>query len=60
KSQMDLLTAVMHEMGHALGLADLDGDDALMAGVLQPGTRRLPTLADVDQVLAGSDWFDVP
>jgi len=60
KSQMDLLTAVMHEMGHVLGLADLDGEDDLMAGVLQPGTRHLPTTADVDQVLAGSDWFDVP
>jgi len=60
ESQMDLLTAVMHEMGHVLGLADLDGEDDLMAGVLQPGTRRLPALADVDQVLAGSDWFDVP
>jgi len=44
-------------MGHALGLADLDSEVDLMAGVLQPGTRRLPTLADVDQVLAGGDWL---
>jgi len=58
KSQMDLLTAVMHEMGHVLGLADLVGEDDLMAGVLQPGVRHLPTLNDVDQVFFGSDWFD--
>jgi len=60
KSQMDLLTAMMHEMGHVLGLADLDGEDDLMAAVLQPGTRRLPTLADVDQVLASGDWLEGP
>jgi len=49
---------VMHEMGHALGLADLDGEDDLMAGVLQPGSRRLPTPNDIDGVLASSEWFD--
>ena len=41
----DLLTAVLHEMGHVLGYEDLDparSPDALMAGSLQPGERRLP------------------
>jgi hypothetical protein len=58
KSQMDLLTAVMHEMGHVLGLADLeDADDDLMADILQPGRRRLPTADDIDRVLADSDWL---
>jgi hypothetical protein len=51
---MDLLTAVMHELGHALGLVDLDGPDDLMAGVLRPGSRYLPTAADVDRALANS------
>jgi hypothetical protein len=55
---MDLLTAVMHEMGHVLGLAD-DSDAAeLMAGLLQPGSRCLPTRADVDAILADNDWPD--
>jgi CSLREA domain-containing protein len=57
QSQMDLLTAVLHEMGHVLGLADLeDEDDELMSSVLQPGTRQLPTAADIDRILANPDW----
>jgi CSLREA domain-containing protein len=55
-SEMDLLTAVLHEMGHVLGLADLDDEDELMSSVLQPGTRQLPTVNDVDRILAGGDW----
>jgi hypothetical protein len=40
---MDLLTVVMHELGHEVGLLDLDpathpGD--LMAQTLPPGVRR--------------------
>ena len=58
ESQMDLLTAVTHEMGHVLGLEDLDDADDLMSGVLQPGMRHLPTTADVDRVLALSGWLD--
>lgn len=41
----------------AIGLADLADIDGLMAGVLQPGTRHLPNLADIDEVLAGDDWL---
>ena len=41
--RMDLLTAVMHEMGHVLGLAD-EFDDALAEDImfawLAPGSRR--------------------
>jgi hypothetical protein len=43
--RMDLLTVVMHELGHVLGLGDLNADahgDGLMDTALTPGTRRLP------------------
>lgn len=44
--RMDLLTVVMHEFGHMLGLPDLtsgvDADD-LMYDVLSPGVRRTST-----------------
>jgi hypothetical protein len=47
--QMDLLTVVMHEIGHALGLDDsyaaADRDD-LMFGTLVTGERRLPGAED--------------
>ena len=47
--RIDLLTAVMHEMGHALGLEDTYHEqdrDALMYGFLTMGERRLPTQRD--------------
>ena len=53
----DLLTAVMHEMGHALGLGDfyLAGDrDDLMYGWLYLGERRLPGDGEADGAVAGS------
>jgi hypothetical protein len=43
--KMDLLTVVMHELGHVLGLGDLDNaghPDDLMDVALAPGIRRLP------------------
>ncbi len=54
---MDLLTAVMHEMGHALGLDDTyaAADRAeLMFGALVTGERRLPGIVDVAR--AGFDY----
>lgn len=47
---LDLLTAVMHEMGHALGLAHSAGPadpHDLMYDSLVDGERRLPDAADV-------------
>ena len=44
--RIDLLTVVMHELGHELGLPDLTmtaAPDALMAVDLGAGVRRLPT-----------------
>jgi hypothetical protein len=54
--RMDLLTVLTHELGHLLGLEDLDpvqAADDIMAGVLQPGVRRLPWPAAVDAVFFG-------
>jgi hypothetical protein len=40
--RMDLLTVVMHELGHALGFGDFDPNaGAVMSGTLESGTRRL-------------------
>ncbi len=55
---MDLLTTLMHEMGHALGLDDLYGGaqaDELMYGALVTGERRLPDA--VVPGTAGNDTF---
>ena len=46
----DLLTVVMHELGHTLGLNDLDPATSptdLMAETLATGVRRLPSAQDV-------------
>lgn len=47
-SGMDLLTTVMHELGHQIGHGDdfnPEGHDALMFGAIAPGERRLPDQA---------------
>jgi hypothetical protein len=52
--RMDLLTVVMHEMGHVLGFDDLDGEGGsgeLMSSTLESGVRRLP--GDVGAAPAG-------
>src|SRR5262249_13552097 len=44
--RMDLLTVVEHELGHVLGLEDLDPQAVphdLLTTTLAPGVRRLPT-----------------
>jgi large repetitive protein len=47
----DLLTAVLHELGHLAGRPD--GSSGLMAGVLAPGVRETQAL---DQVFAQAAW----
>jgi len=55
---MDLLTVVMHELGHVLGFEDLDPEEYphdLMSGTLATGVRRLDI--EVDQsIAAGTDY----
>jgi hypothetical protein len=54
----DLLTVVMHDLGHTLGLADLNPIKApanLMAETLATGVRRLPYAADVAKIVAAQD-----
>jgi len=47
--RMDLLTVVSHELGHKLGLDDLDPSaGSLMSGSLETGVRREPGPAEID------------
>ena len=60
---MDLLTVLMHELGHSLGLPDLydaGSADELMAATLEAGTRKLPELfsGSEDATLARGDLLD--
>jgi hypothetical protein len=43
---MDLLTVVMHEIGHAIGLDDAENPGRLMDDAVDLGTRRVPDAAD--------------
>lgn len=58
QERMDLLTTMMHELGHVLGLEDLDPSahaGELMAATLTAGTRRLPTTGEVKDSPAESN-----
>jgi len=52
EGKMDLLTVLLHEAAHSLGLDHTNDAHALMAPTLQPGVRRLPSpelLAELQQ-----------
>jgi len=48
---MDLLTVVMHEMGHVIGLTDVSAARNSMSGSLDEGVRLVPTSSTSDQFL---------
>src|SRR5207245_5646684 len=50
--QMDLLSVVTHELGHALGF-DHDAGNDVMAPTLQAGVRELPAVRVQASALAG-------
>jgi hypothetical protein len=50
--RMDLLTVVMHELGHVLGM-DHDVDDSLMGDTLESGVRRLAVIDEIFSELGG-------
>ncbi len=57
-TEVDLLTVVLHEMGHILGLNDLDPNlysDTLMTETLSVGVRRLPISYDAAIALQQQD-----
>jgi hypothetical protein len=50
--QVDLLTALSHELGHLLGLKHVDSADSLMSESLARGLRRRPWAELVDELFA--------
>ncbi|HET9132442.1 MAG TPA: LEPR-XLL domain-containing protein, partial [Terriglobia bacterium] len=53
---MDLLTVVMHEIGHVIGFDDrYDGGGDVMNGVLNPGVRRQPSSLETTDTLHSND-----
>jgi hypothetical protein len=58
RDRMDLLSVVMHELGHAIGLDDLDPvefPDEIMSATLETGVRRASEMA-VDDIFANDAW----
>ncbi|MBA3878571.1 MAG: hypothetical protein C0500_02515 [Sphingobium sp.] len=56
-SRIDLLTVVLHELGHAIGLEDtyLSSDSSnLLYGYINPGERRLPAPGQAEGAVPGS------
>jgi len=47
EGRMDLLTVLLHEYGHVLGLEHSADSRNFMGTTLQPGVRRLPTAAEL-------------
>jgi hypothetical protein len=59
RQQIDLLSVLAHELGHVLGLDDLDhtlDPRQVMADELAAGMRRVPSTGHVDDVFASDDW----
>ena len=59
--RVDLLTVITHELGHVLGLHDIDANhpsDNVMNHRLSTGTRRLPQPVDVDALFSDEQSLD--
>jgi len=57
EGKIDLLTVIMHELGHQIGLSDdynLNSASELMYGYMHPGERRLPGGDDAQGAVPGS------
>ena len=53
--KMDLLSALLHEQGHALGLEGIiDSANDVMGEALGVGVRRLPALGQAEGAVPGS------
>lgn len=55
--KVDLSTVVSHELGHLLGLDDLETPETLMAARLDLGVRKIPLASDVDALFATGVGF---
>ncbi len=61
QGRVDLLSVILHEMGHQLGLSDLDpaiDPHSMMTGIYNPGQRRLPDSSVVDILFGNGDLLD--
>ena len=56
-NRIDLLTVVLHELGHVIGLEDTylsSNSSNLLYGYINPGERRLPAAGQADGAVPGS------
>ncbi|MCA9068514.1 MAG: FG-GAP repeat protein, partial [Planctomycetaceae bacterium] len=59
--RVDLLSVVLHELGHQLGAGHhlvADNPHHFMADRLSPSERRVPRKEDLDELFASDDLFD--
>ncbi|MDR1936826.1 MAG: matrixin family metalloprotease, partial [Candidatus Accumulibacter sp.] len=50
EGKMDLLSVLIHEYGHVLGLEHSSDPHDFMATTLQPGQRKLPSAEELQQM----------
>ena len=58
--RIDLLSVVLHELGHVAGLPDLpvsEETEDVMEALISAGVRRTPAPLAVDDLMADDDWL---